>query len=130
MNKQIKARWVKALRSGKYKQARGVLKNKEGAMCCLGVLTDLFVRSYNRTHKRKLKWKWKPSENGFGICGNAITLSDKVQVWAGVYSDNPQAGKCQLAKHNDGGKNYCATKITTIRPKQFPAIANLIEKHL
>lgn len=32
--------WVKALRSGKYKQARGALRN-DNAYCCLGVACDL-----------------------------------------------------------------------------------------
>ena len=37
---KLKARWVKALRSGKYKQARSVLFNGQ-AYCCLGVLDVL-----------------------------------------------------------------------------------------
>lgn len=41
MDKAIKTKWVKALRSGKYKQARGILKNSRGEMCCLGVLADI-----------------------------------------------------------------------------------------
>jgi|SRR6266853_268140 len=42
MNKEIKARWIEALRSGKYKQGRSFLKIKEG-FCCLGVLCELAV---------------------------------------------------------------------------------------
>lgn len=38
MNPEIKAKWVKALRSKRYKQAEGTLRDDEGAMCCLGVL--------------------------------------------------------------------------------------------
>ena len=38
MNPTIKARWVKALRSGRYKQAQGVLETPDGRNCCLGVL--------------------------------------------------------------------------------------------
>jgi hypothetical protein len=42
MNKAIKNKWVKALRSGKYKQAEGTLYNKDkDSFCCLGVLKDL-----------------------------------------------------------------------------------------
>jgi len=45
MNKTIKAKWVAALRSGKYKRAEGVMRkgtasNPEG-FCCLGVLCDV-----------------------------------------------------------------------------------------
>lgn len=45
MNKTIKAKWIAALRSGKYKQAKGVMRegpasNPKG-FCCLGVLCDV-----------------------------------------------------------------------------------------
>lgn len=40
MDKNLKERWVKALRSGKYEQARGCLRDDSG-YCCLGVLLDV-----------------------------------------------------------------------------------------
>lgn len=40
---QVFTRWVKALRSSKYKQAQGQLKKDDG-FCCLGVLCDLAVK--------------------------------------------------------------------------------------
>lgn len=40
MKKDIAMKWVEALRSGKYKQTRGTLKNNEG-FCCLGVLCEI-----------------------------------------------------------------------------------------
>ena len=50
MNQKIKERWVKALRSGKYKQGKGWLRKSSGPkkkseFCCLGVLCDLAVKS-------------------------------------------------------------------------------------
>jgi hypothetical protein len=40
MKAELKSKWVEALRSGKYKQGRGLLK--EGAQyCCLGVLCKI-----------------------------------------------------------------------------------------
>jgi hypothetical protein len=45
MDAQIKAKWVAALRSGKYKQGRRALKQKDknGVVChcCLGVLLEV-----------------------------------------------------------------------------------------
>lgn len=48
MNKKLKKKWVKALRSGDYDQASGALckvqKDKKGthlSYCCLGVLADV-----------------------------------------------------------------------------------------
>lgn len=38
MDKKLKAKWVKALRSGKYKQGMQALY-QEGSYCCLGVLS-------------------------------------------------------------------------------------------
>lgn len=38
MDKELKAKWVAALRSGQYKQGKGKLLANDGAMCCLGVL--------------------------------------------------------------------------------------------
>lgn len=40
MTKKIAMKWVKALRSGKYKQAKHRLKSAEG-YCCLGVLCEI-----------------------------------------------------------------------------------------
>ncbi len=38
VDKKLKAKWVTALRSGKYTQGKGVLKDCNGSYCCLGVL--------------------------------------------------------------------------------------------
>ncbi len=40
MNKELKDKWVAALRSGKYSQTTGRLRSEEG-FCCLGVLCDV-----------------------------------------------------------------------------------------
>lgn len=42
MDKKLKAKWVKALRSGKYKQqTSGRLKTTHEGYCCLGVLAEV-----------------------------------------------------------------------------------------
>jgi hypothetical protein len=50
MNPELKARWLKALRSGTYLQGQKAL-HKESKFCCLGVLCDL-----------GLPEKWEPSD--------------------------------------------------------------------
>jgi hypothetical protein len=40
MDPEIKAKWIEALRSGKYKQARMALR-RDDRFCCLGVLCDV-----------------------------------------------------------------------------------------
>lgn len=46
MNPKIKKLWVAALRSGKYKQGRAVLRESHDHFCCLGVLCDLHARAH------------------------------------------------------------------------------------
>ncbi len=79
MDPAIKAKWVKALRSGEYEQTRQRLHDSTG-YCCLGVLCDL--------HAKETGNAWKP------VCptaGEVLMYCDKigelplpVQVWAGL----------------------------------------------
>src|SRR5687768_4898762 len=60
MDQYWKQKWVKALRSGKYQQGRGYLKQKnhltnQFEYCCLGVLCDLY------DSKRWKEFDCKPS---------------------------------------------------------------------
>lgn len=41
MEASLKAKWIEALRSGKYKQGRLALRTKSDDFCCLGVLCDV-----------------------------------------------------------------------------------------
>lgn len=41
MDPELKTKWVKALRSGKYKQGNGQLKLMGGEYCCLGLLCEI-----------------------------------------------------------------------------------------
>lgn len=41
MDADLKAKWVAALRSDDYEQARGRLRTTSGEYCCLGVLCDI-----------------------------------------------------------------------------------------
>jgi hypothetical protein len=114
MNKRIKARWVKALRSGKYKQGRTQLKMKtpDGDLfCCLGVLCDL--------HSKSTKAQWR----GENYLDQAAALPEEVQAWSGVdkWGKVPDSGIPPLYELNDG---------VGCKPKSFKAIATLIEKHL
>lgn len=41
MNAELKAKWVEALRSGKYQQGREQLNEADQLFCCLGVLCEI-----------------------------------------------------------------------------------------
>ena len=74
--------WIKALRSGKYKQGVGELHN-DGRFCCLGVLCDLYRKSTKDGY-------W--TEDGFVYGYESVAaygLPPIVQAWAGVTNENP-----------------------------------------
>jgi hypothetical protein len=112
MNAKLKAKWVKALRSGQYDQTEGKLCNSTGdAFCCLGVLLDI----------QGAVWR-QPNEDEYG---GLIPVTPKanrrigdididVQAWRGGLSDT-QAG--ELSGMNDDGES-------------FSKIANYIEANL
>ena len=76
MNQEIKQRWVEALRSGEYKQGYEYLYNC-GAFCCLGVLTDLYIKEHG------FQWKRNPDDIR-SFEGHSSSLPESVQEWAGA----------------------------------------------
>jgi len=59
MNPEYKAKWVAALRSGKYAQGRATLQQESGGMCCLGVLCDIV--------KDEVGGEWSDDRRGDGF---------------------------------------------------------------
>ena len=137
MKSTIAQKWIKALRSNKYKQGKMALRTKtrHGTVrhCCLGVLCDL----YNKDHKRKLKIKKTndpkdqgeidPSTTVFTIGGDPWALPEVVRNWAGIKDKegmffdtdpvNVNRWSCNsLSEMNDEGAS-------------FKEIAQFIEEH-
>lgn len=108
MNSSIEQAWIVALRSGKYKQGAGCLR-EDDRYCCLGVLVDLYVK------KHDLEWERVGEE--YHLDGNAGTLPAVVSEWAELDSDNPIVNGRALATWNDDGM-------------RFQGIADLIEEGL
>lgn len=52
MDKKLKVKWVKALRSGRYKQTTHEMKNADG-YCCLGVLRQIMHRGSKAEDENK-----------------------------------------------------------------------------
>lgn len=118
LDKKIKAKWIKALLSGDYKQGRACLKNKKGEYCCLGVLADVcgLLGRTNQFDTEKASVKdgllstslfHFAEENGFL---NNIEHSKNVE--------------CLLAEMNDGDK------VEGRKPFTFKQIAAWIKKTL
>lgn len=103
MNQALKAKWVEALRSGQYQQARKKLKDEQtGAMCCLGVLREVITPGSVE----------KNDEDEY--------LPQRMRLSATLTWSQQN----QLAQMNDG--NRCSD----IRQHSFAEIADWIEANL
>lgn len=80
MNKDIKKKWVDALRSGKYVQGYDTLKNNSGEYCCLGVLCDLAAKE--GVVQEKLLTYGAGSKYYYD--GEGSVLPDSVMDWASL----------------------------------------------
>ena len=125
MKKKVMEKWVKALRSGSYKQGRHALKYKTKAgvvrHCCLGVLCDL----YQKEHKVKLRTDLNPGKDELERCkvflfdDNEAGLPDRVMIWSGISSDDGvlHMDTQTLASMNDNGSDF--KKIADIIEEEY-----------
>ena len=114
MKPAIKKKWVAALRSGKYKQTEGALKewnptSHRAGYCCLGVLRELMP-----THIKEVARK-----------GGDELLSSAQLKWAGLSHKSQDS----LANLNDE-MGYDAEKNKQYHMNDFKTIADYIEKRL
>jgi hypothetical protein len=101
LNPELKAKWIEALRSDRYKQARTALhKIKGGGFCCLGVLCDVIDST---------SWEKKAAEGVF-------TWRDS--DWYPPESVLPRETSRYFARLNDDER------------RTFKTIANAVEKYL
>lgn len=110
MNKNIAKRWVKALRSGKYRKTKDVLKRKRGkteSFCVLGVLCDLYQKDPKTTKlTEKIGISW--DKNAVVIDGMDQRLPLKVKKWAGLRTTNATSENLaySLTDYNDNGSSF------------------------
>lgn len=152
MKKNIMNKWVKALRSGKYKQCREQLCSVNGttgeeSYCCLGVLTDLYLKERKRQKKgpnikffhtyTKEDMDHDLNYSKWEVDGEVGCLPAEVAEWAGfnTATDDYKTGcfsngktEIDLALLNDGGLDIKDPNKTT-KPKSFKQIAAVIEKN-
>lgn len=80
MNPEIKEKWVTALRSGEYKQGKGLLHNLSyNSWCCLGVLCDLAVKDGLNLEIDTTKYSAAATYDGY-----IGTPPSSVEVWASL----------------------------------------------
>jgi hypothetical protein len=107
-------KWVKALRSRKFKQTHHKLSDGE-KYCCLGVLCELAVED------GIIKKRFKDEAMYYGKGGNytADTLPNLVQEWAGLSTTD---GDFKIS-----GRNKSLTFLNDHDNKSFSEIAKVIE---
>lgn len=122
MNKEIKEKWITALRSGEYKQGTGYLcRAQEKEYCCLGVLCNLAMKEgiCKISNYEKIV---SCETNMVRYDGNNSFVPSSVQEWAELDNQNPMIydgiENTTLATHNDN------------KGRNFNEIADLIEKYL
>lgn len=115
MRKDIRDRWLDALRGSEYTQGASYL-NREGKMCCLGVLCDLATKDGCGAWVVDAYGEDKASL----FEGFTRTLPEQVREWAGLSRDFGDTGDLpdgsELAGLNDVGT-------------PFADIADIIEKN-
>ena len=108
MNKNVAKRWVNALRSGKYRKTKDILKRVRGktvSFCALGVLCDLYQKDPKTTKlKETAGTSW--DENAIVIGGMDQRLPSKVKKWAGLRSDDPVVNDASIGDYNDRGYTF------------------------
>jgi hypothetical protein len=118
MNENAK-KWVAALRSGKYKQCKSVLKNTykgEDSYCCLGVACDLYQQEVKDLYV-------KPPEGPFTVTyfdNCTAHLPSKVIDWLGLQSITGYYLE-------DGTKSCNLAELNDSRQYNFNQIADVIE---
>lgn len=117
MKPDVKTVWCAALRSKKYKQGKRYLR-KKNRYCCLGVLTDLYLKAHN------LKWSKSKEKDVYSFSCTSFSLPEPVCKWADLGAF-PYAGMESLMALNDGD-SFAPEKGT----KTFSEIADLIETKL
>ena len=125
MNPKIKKLWLKALRSGDYKQGRGYLRRGNDTFCCLGVLCNIHAQQNPDSELIKLSSFDRYLEvHTYG--GVSAIPPEEVLKWAGInrksvtIDDHTVTMIDHLWKRNDGVFHCKHT---------FEEIADIIEEH-
>jgi hypothetical protein len=120
INKTNIRKWVKALRSGKYKQTSGTLKDDVG-YCCLGVACDVFAKETGKGKWRTTDFSGKQFITDLGTDEEMIHEADlppAVMRWFGIRKSDPVLrSRGQTASH-----------VNDVEGWDFDEIASAIER--
>jgi hypothetical protein len=116
MNPEVRTLWLKALRSGEYKQTQSWLE-KDGGFCCLGVLCKLAQAEgiVSRTYDERGVIR-------YGDTSGYLPL--EVIKWAGLDRNDPY---CEFTTVGGDVHNGWLTALNDDWGLPFEQIANAIE---
>ena len=102
MDRVFAKKWVKALRSGKYKQAHDVLFNGEG-YCCLGVACIVAGKKF--VHKVEANDYVVERTKEYAHLPSSVKKLMKIKYVTGEFTDK-DGGLGSLTDMNDSGKTF------------------------
>lgn len=123
MNQIIKDKWLKALRSGEYKQGYGHLRQDDGCFCVMGVLCDLYTKetgcvNSNPYHADNEVYEWAEIDTRYKIRDHTRNVDvRRILLIAGESEDGSDIVE-DIESLNDE-YNF-----------SFDSIANLIEEQM
>lgn len=113
LTKQLLQKWVKALRSGKYKQGEGELRNNNH-FCCLGVLCDISKAG-----------RWLEDPDNFGSFTYIVGKGKEYGM--DLRNEYNKDEPCLF--NMDNGFMNTLTAMNDVRKRSFSQIAYEIERH-
>lgn len=132
MKPDIKQKWIEALRSEEYTQTEGKLHTPEG-YCCLGVLTDLYLKETNQQWEFHEKTGDIISDDFYTFEETDDFLPKSVSDWAGLNTNCPEVvvENGYDGDEYDNGEDY-STELSELNDHgyNFGSIAELIEAQL
>jgi hypothetical protein len=112
MHEKIVDIWTNALKSGEYKQGYARLHSLDHKFCCLGVLTDLYIKGHP-----SIQWEHNtPLNQYYSYKRVAGSLHPDVMDWAGIKTCWGKLNIGTLSSLNDTGHD-------------FKYIADIIRRH-
>lgn len=114
MDKEIKARWVEALRSGNYEQGRYNLRRRD-QFCCLGVLCDVV--------KDEVNYNWLPVQDSEGTFYKFDEADEILPKVVADYADLQLSPRVKVS----GGEREIAI-LNDSAEYSFEQLADLIEE--
>lgn len=142
VNKEVIKEWVRALRSGEYKQATDALKTENG-YCCLGVLCDIqgcewesaandfqVDVDYFKVKGEKHNIEVLPESVSRAVGFKLFTSGDSYSTNPSIYLDKPKT-IAVYEKYKDGGiDDIVWTLLSELNDSgaTFEEIADIIEE--